>query len=196
MTSYCQIIGICGHKSNGKDTIADYLVKNYCYTKVSFGDTLKKAIQEIFGFSDQQLWGNEKETVDKFWKLSPRSALQYIGTDCMRNQFGSAFPNIGDNIWVMALRCKIDKLLSSGVSRIVIPDVRFPNEETMIRLFNGIILRVNRNSVVSSDNHISENLIDKIHIDYCVENNTFQQLYRDVDKIMLTIHTQYGECSE
>ena len=62
-----QLIGICGNKFNGKDTIADYLVKNYGYTKISLSDSLKHALQEIFCFSDEQLWGSQKEIIDVFW---------------------------------------------------------------------------------------------------------------------------------
>jgi dephospho-CoA kinase len=52
------MIGICGKKFHGKDTIANYLIQRFGFTKVSLADPLKKGVQEIFGLTDNQLWGN------------------------------------------------------------------------------------------------------------------------------------------
>ena len=184
MSESFQVIGICGKKFNGKDTIADYMVIYYGYTKISFGDPIKRALQNIFGFTDDQLWGSQKETIDNFWKVTPREMLQYFGTDCFRIKFGTDYPHIGNNIWVMALHKQIEKLIASGITKIVIPDLRFPNEETVIRNFNGVVIRVIRNDIISNDTHASENLLNEIHDDYTVKNETISQLYHDVDKIM------------
>ena len=35
------VIGICGLISSGKDTIADYLIKEHNFVKISFADKLK-----------------------------------------------------------------------------------------------------------------------------------------------------------
>lgn len=184
--SSIKIIGICGKKFNGKDTIADYLVKKYGYTKISLSDPLKYAIKEIFNFSDEQLWGNKKEDIDPFWKVTPREVLQLIGTDCFRDIFGKKFPHIGDNIWVLSLQLNIDKLINSGVRKIVVPDIRFPNESELLKKYNGAIVRVNRifHEKFISDSHISENSIDHIIPDYVILNNSIPQTFIDIDNIM------------
>jgi len=179
------IIGICGKKFNGKDTIADYLVNNYEYTKVSFGDPLKCGLQEIFGFTDEQLWGSQKEILDPFWKVTPREMLQYIGTDCFRIKFGNDFPHIGEKLWAMALHKKINVMLSKNITKIVIPDVRFPNEIDVVKLLNGTMFKVVRKNFINCDTHISETLLDKIEVDYVFENNTFEKLYHDIDNIII-----------
>ena len=51
------IIGICGKAGSGKDTAADFLVKNHGFVKVAFADVLKRICKEVFDFSDEQLWG-------------------------------------------------------------------------------------------------------------------------------------------
>lgn len=184
MSASHQIIGICGRKFNGKDTIADYLVKNYGFTKISIGDPLKHALQQVFSFSDEQLWGSQKETVDEFWNVTPRNMMQYFGTECFRVKFGNDFPHIGDNIWTMALHRKIESMLAHGTNKIVIPDLRFPNEEVPIRDFNGTVIKVIRDNFPSHDTHVSENSLSAINADYVIHNDTFEQLYRDVDATM------------
>lgn len=187
MSKSYQIIGICGKKFNGKDTIADYLVKNYGYTKISLGDPIKRALQNIFGFTDEQLWGTQKETLDSFWKVTPREMLQYFGTDCFRIKFGTDYPHIGNKVWVMALHKQIKNMIDHGITKIVVPDLRFPNEETVIRTFNGIVIRVVRDDIISNDTHASETSLNDIHDDYTVKNKSISQLYHDIDEIMKMI---------
>lgn len=51
------IIGLCGIAGSGKDTVADFLVKNHGFVKVALADPLKRICKEVFGFTDEQLWG-------------------------------------------------------------------------------------------------------------------------------------------
>jgi hypothetical protein len=181
-----QIIGICGKKFNGKDTIADHLVKHYGYTKISLADSLKRAMKEIFGFSDEQLWGDKKEVVDEFWKITPREVLQFVGTDCFRNVFGTNFSHIGNNIWILSLQRNIDIMVQQGIKKIVVPDVRFPNEAQLIQKYNGTVIRVNRLFQHASDNdtHASETSIDLIQPNHIIINDSLLQLYNDIDELV------------
>ena len=61
------IIGITGKKFNGKDTGAIYLINNYGYERLAFADALKEACKCIFGFTNEQLYGNKKEDIDEYW---------------------------------------------------------------------------------------------------------------------------------
>lgn len=177
------IIGVCGQKFNGKDTIADYVVSKYHFTKISIGDPLKQALQNIFGFTDAQLWGNQKEIIDPFWGMTPRDVMQFVGTDVFRNYFPVKFPCIGDKLWVLALQKKINDLFSRGIHKIIIPDIRFPNEEFIVKKYGGKIIRVNRPSIENIDVHISENSIEDLHPDYIVINDTLVNLYERIDDI-------------
>jgi len=51
------IIGIAGNAGSGKDTVADHLVKNHGFVKVSLADPLKRIVRDVFAFTDEQLWG-------------------------------------------------------------------------------------------------------------------------------------------
>ena len=43
-----KIIGLIGYSGSGKDTIADFLVKNNGYTKIKFGDIVKQVLNDYF----------------------------------------------------------------------------------------------------------------------------------------------------
>lgn len=50
------ILAIGGKLESGKDTFADYLVKNYKFTKLAFADNLKRCCMEAFGLSYEQCY--------------------------------------------------------------------------------------------------------------------------------------------
>jgi len=75
------LIGLVAPKRSGKDTAANYLCSSYGFKKYNFADPLKNGIREIFGFTYEQLEGDDKEKIDSFWGVSPRELFQKIGTE-------------------------------------------------------------------------------------------------------------------
>lgn len=53
------IIGLAGKLESGKDTIADYLVKEYGYTKMAFADNLKHMCMKVFDLTCEQCYTTE-----------------------------------------------------------------------------------------------------------------------------------------
>lgn len=51
------IIGITGKAGSGKSTAAKVLVEQHGFVEVGLADPLKRICQEVFDFSDEQLWG-------------------------------------------------------------------------------------------------------------------------------------------
>ena len=141
------IIGICGLIGSGKGSVGDILVEQG-YTKVSFADKLKDGVATIFGYDRSMLEGDTdesrswREQTDEFWSketgrtITPRIVLQEFGTDCMRNGYY-------DGVWVSLLKQQI----LNNPGNYVIPDVRFRNEQDMIRELGGEIWRVQRGDV-------------------------------------------------
>ncbi len=140
------VIGICGLISSGKDTIADYLIKNHTFYKISFADKLKDSVSAMFSWDRELLDGktNEsrewREKVDTYWTsetgrtITPRLVLQEFGTECMRNGFY-------DGIWVSLTKKKI---IENPHMNFVLPDTRFPNEAKMLYEIGGEVWRVKR----------------------------------------------------
>lgn len=140
------IIGICGNIGAGKNAIADFLVSEYNFTRLSFANSLKEAVSAIFGWSMDMLDGVTpeariaREEVDQWWakrlqipNFTPRLALQMIGTNVMRDHFNT-------DIWVASLERK----LSNTSQNVVITDCRFPNEIQAIKSVNGQLWKVTR----------------------------------------------------
>lgn len=174
------IIGICGNIGSGKDTVANILIKERDYIKLSFASALKDAVAVIFGWDREMLEGatNEsriwREQVDEWWSkrlnlpcLTPRWILQHWGTDILRDKFHK-------DIWIASLERKIIKL--SKENNIVITDCRFENEIQVLRRLGAKIIRINRinlqgNSLILQ-NHSSENSWIENDFDFVIDNNS------------------------
>ena len=165
------IIGITGLISSGKGTVADILVEEHNYIKLSFADKLKDGVATVFGWDRSMLEGDSvesrewRETVDEFWtnetgrEITPRLVLQEFGTDCMRNGFY-------DGVWVSLVK---QEIINNPDNNYIVPDVRFPNEIQIIKSLNGEVWNVRRgelpewwgtaildnqtNSTLMKDNH-------------------------------------------
>lgn len=121
-----------------------------------FAASLKEMARVVFGFSQEQLYGNLKFEVDPFWGFTPRWALQVGGTEAMRNVFG-------EDIWVKTL----ERRALADPSSVVISDMRFPNEVDAIHRLGGLAIRVDRPAELlppatspDEDQHLSETALD------------------------------------
>ncbi len=135
-----QIIGIIGAIGSGKDTIADFLIAEHGFKKLSFARRVKDAAAAVFGWDRELLEGATRESrewreqVDPFWGLSPREALQKIGTEMFRQ-------HIRDDIWIKGVE---KDLAAEGGQSFVITDCRFQNEIDTIRRAGGRLIYVER----------------------------------------------------
>lgn len=170
------LIGISGKKTSGKTTCAE-IIKELFPNKtiiINFGDAVKESLKVIFDFSDSELYGDDKEKVNEFWNITPREVMQFYATDLMRNQMLIKFNNIGTNLWVKCVEKKINKLLDKDII-VIIADLRFMNEYEMIKRYNGITLRINRNNTEIYDKHQSEIELDNVKFDYNISNNSTRE---------------------
>ena len=143
---YYMIIGVCGLIGCGKGTVADVLVDEHGFKKISFADKLKDAVSVMFDWPREMLEGDTadsrywREQEDTFWtqetgrKITPRLVLQEFSTDCMRNGFY-------DGIWVSFVKKTV---IDNPDTNFVIPDVRFENEAHVIKGLDGKVWCVKR----------------------------------------------------
>lgn len=190
------LIGICGKSRNGKDTIADYLVSKYAFEKLILSEPLKEACKILFGFNDEQLYGNSKEIIDPNFGTSPRIILQYLGTDIFRKDINKIIPNINDNFWMnIVIKKYLEKCKENKNTKVVISDIRFKNEIDTFRKMNGILIKIIRPNVNTEDQHESEKNIPTLECDHDIINDgTIQDLYKKIDFLIQSLNLSKENC--
>lgn len=187
-------IGVGYKKQSGKDTFANFLADALdCDTVervmvVHFADPLKQLAMNCFGLTKQQCFGSEEaknsltevrlsdlgfvrddgsHLVTDPHPLTARQVLQLLGTDKLRK----AVPGI----WAKA---PIRRKYPEKIMYVVIPDVRFPDEAEAIAEAGGVLIRVDRPGLKSTDKHASETSMDGYTAwDHVITNDgTFQDL--------------------
>jgi len=172
------IVGITGKKGHGKDTVGEAFTKKG-FQRDSFAAPLKEAVKVALGMTDEQVHGtvDVKETVDPRYGITPRWALQSMGTEWGRNL-------INEDVWSIACLSRIE---NSGTEDWVITDTRFVNEADLIREKGGIIIKVVRPGANTGEfeNHSSEQQVDLIKPDHTIINDgTIKELEAQVQRLV------------
>jgi Deoxynucleotide monophosphate kinase len=185
------IIGINGAKGSGKDTVANYLVEKYGFTRIGFADALKESCAALFNVPPASFedWKNNPDAVVQVVApgvskiLSFREILQRYGTESHREVFG-------DNFWVEVAMKKVNELDFEG-NNVVISDMRFPNELDAVANHSGILWKIRRPGYdveQSGDTHQSEQFLADAYFDAIILNNaSIDGLYETVDEVMVGI---------
>jgi hypothetical protein len=261
LTERMNIVGLSGRAGVGKDTVADVLVKEFGYVKVSFADPLKRCAMELWSFTEEQLWGpsemrNEPDPrwpKDHIWgrrdfdetgmfttcnrcgikgalvpydagpndingadnppkdatepcvHLSPREALQFLGTEVARS--------IHEQTWTTYLLRIAEKLLTNGgwysptkgwawsrinesgfnhvgpgkYTGVVTADVRFPNEANTIKRAGGRMWLIDRPGIGltgRAGSHSSETSMDGYEYDAVLRNGPLETIVERVKEIL------------
>ena len=178
------IVGITGKKYSGKDTIGNIL-KKYGYVQLAFASSLKEACKAIFHFEDDQIHGENKDVIDEYWQTTPRSILQYVGTELFRDRLAILIPFIQKDIWVKSVEKQIIEMRKNNPDvKIVITDVRFQNECELISKYGGDMIRVNRQMLNNSDSHSSENQLNELTVNIEISNDGDIE---ELDRVILGI---------
>lgn len=165
--STMKIYGITGRKGSGKDTAGEFFIKAG-FIRVKFADAVKGMLRIMLvtaGYSYEEA----KELIDGSRKEEPlhllegktmRWAMQSLGTEWGREM-------ISENLWVNITegRCRALR------DKIIITDMRFPNEAGMILRLGGQTIRIVRDSVMCDATHDSERFIDDLKVDWVITNN-------------------------
>jgi hypothetical protein len=140
------IVGLSGYARSGKDSVADYLAREYGYRRVAFGDHLKKFVTAVFPDVaervDQLGWEKAKEI------LEVRRALQRVGS--------AGRDHIHPDVWIISALRELD----DEATLIVVSDVRFPNEATLIQNQGGPVWRLERQGYGPAGNDITDTSLD------------------------------------
>ena len=153
-----RIVGLCGRKGSGKDTAAAVLTSRG-YENVKFAGGLKTMLRALLAYQGYGVWEidemiegtlKEEATISLAGK-DPRYAMQTLGSEWGRTLMGEDF-------WVQTAISRMKSL-----DRVVVTDVRFPNEADAIRELGGIIVGVTADWIKPQEGeHESEAKIDAI----------------------------------
>jgi hypothetical protein len=184
------LIGLIGVKKSGKDTVGNYLVENFEFTRYAFGDPVKEICKTLFDLSDEQLNDHKfKEKKDERWGVSPREMFQRIGTEFGQFELFKLFPELKKKIKYRELWVKLfeEWIQKNNDKKVVITDVRFKHEAKKIKDLGGINIKINRD-IDKKDDHISEMELNQIPtdlIDFEIDNNyKLVDLYSQIDTII------------
>jgi hypothetical protein len=181
------IIGLSGYAQSGKDSTAELLCLNYGYTRLAFADPMRQAlmiinpkldsITHVSDFVEDYGWDIAKKNPEV------RRLLQVLGTDFGRKM-------LGDDVWI--------KIALSGIKsedRVVISDVRFPNEGDAIKKLGGSLWRINRRNHSAVNDHASEHAMDNYMFSHVIYNDgTLDDLSDEVFMLsrQLGLHTGWA----
>lgn len=155
------VIALAGEKGSGKDTAAGPLV-GLGYTNVKMAGALKDMLRAYLRYRRcpedviaRMIDGDLKETPSRYLNdRTPRYAMQTLGTEWGREI-------MSDRFWVDAVADHIVNL-----DKVVITDVRFPNEIRFAKELGAHVFRVVRPGGSSSgDTHASETHVSELTVD-------------------------------
>ena len=179
------LVGLNGFKGSGKDTVGEYLVREYSFEKLSFAAKLKESAASLFNIP-VEYWEDLKndenvvieievnkhttEGEDIVASVTAREFLQRYGTEAHRDVFGQDF-------WVDHALKGVDPN-----KNFVFTDARFENELQRIKSLGGYNVQILRPELTNEDSHASEVPPPRHLIDYAIVNGSdFESLYNQVD---------------
>lgn len=157
------IIALIGYKRSGKDTLASYIASTEGFKHLKIASKLKELTSLLFGFDSE----NEKEVINTKWGISPRQAMQFIGTEMFQYKIQELIPDIGRSFWIRSF------ISANDMSEdIVISDMRFVHEYTeLIKNAEVYVIKIIRADIVQEDLHSSETEFNNIPVNLTLFNN-------------------------
>lgn len=173
------VIGLGHVAQTGKDMVAEDLVENGGFVRLSTADIIRELCMEIDpvvdifhpirGETDWAYYSNVVAVMGaeqaKLSNPEVRRMQQRVGVGC-RNVFGQDF-------WVRQMR---ERILQH--ERVVIPDVRFENEIGLVKGFGGRVFRIDRPGKEPLDHITDQALVDFDRWDGSILNDSSRSAAR------------------
>jgi cytidylate kinase len=203
------IVGISGKMQHGKDTVGEYLITNYGFKRLSFGDKVKEICIEYDNSTPElrEYWNKKvaREILDNesralevdasMQRMCPGIWKQLTHEECyitkplharirMQRFATDEMRTLDPDCWVRYVMRKYEQ--EEG-GRWVITDMRFRNEAYWIEATeNSQLWRVRRPIPdIPGTEHTSETELDDYPFEVFIDNDsTISALHNKVDRIM------------
>lgn len=203
------LVSLSGKARSGKDTLADYLIANKGFTKVSFAGPLKELTSQAFNIPLKELYDDKKDDqyseskfihthklelfldgLNEIYPFNPHIKEKIVFTwagkpykshrQLMQILGDVGRTGINENIWVDCLVSNVDTN-----QNIVCCDARFPNERTALKEIGAKLVLINRaGETIIDDSHASENSFEGLY-DLIIDNNSSkEELLSKADSVL------------
>lgn len=148
---------------SGKSTIADYLISQHGFVRLSFAEPLKAMVSTLlieFGYDPGDAYHIthiDKHTpipeIDS--RIDARHLLRTIGDEWGRQC-------VHPDLWLRCWTSRYLRLRVNDIQNIVVDDVRYENEAVLLSRFDTQLWKVTRPGITRSTNHASEGGLDHL----------------------------------
>jgi hypothetical protein len=173
------IVAFTGKKGHGKDTAAQCLMLQGSFRHKNFAEPVKIVCHTMYGLQPEEMHDPilKEKTLERWPHKTPRHLMQEVA------QFArDKYPEI----WVVNWIRRVDAPLKEGLD-IVCTDLRYLNEEEVVRELGGLIIKIVRPVVQDNEfsQHKSETELDGIRPDYTfINDRTPAELHADVLRVV------------
>lgn len=190
-----QIVAFTGLAGSGKDASADHLCERYGFVRASFAEPLKDMAAHMMDeasvdYSHLYERHLKEKPIPMLHGVSGRQILQTLG-DWGRALHADWWVNI------LARRLGLDGGPDSAPvhDRIVITDVRMPNEAAWVLQHGGLLVRLHREQAGPVRAHDSESHVHRLPASLDLGNNgpTLVGLHARLDAVMLDLGVEQAE---
>lgn len=183
------LIGLIGRAGSGKTAAAYHLMTRHGFIAVAFADVLKNDVIEPMLTALGIDYAHLHEPTLKNTPL-PGYEREQLTARKMMQEFGDAGRRCAPDWWVDQLAASVGLTAEHAHTpihdRIVVSDVRYPNEAAWVLRHGGVLVRLTREDAEPVREHSSEQHADTLtaHVDIANNGPTLLGLHTLLDNVL------------
>ena len=188
------LIALSAKKRHGKDTLADYIVDKYKFSKYALASPFKELLCKEFEFTNDQIngYGFDRE---KYLGVLGKTVVNRFKNVLNKLGYYASVYNIdwsfieNDDLWSIRklmqtigtdIGCNlVDKLIwmhpmverYNNGENLIISDCRQDHEMQLMRNFNALVIHIINPNIIDNDSHITEAGLPILDGDIVIRNN-------------------------
>ena len=158
------VVGLMGYAQSGKDTTAGFMAPAG-FRRLAFADALKDVSQSAseleLNLAGYEGWVFEEMVEREGWER----VKTFPGVRAFLQDLGLRVRKYDENFWINSALNQIEL-----GDKVVITDVRYPNEVQAVKDLGGTLIRITRPGVGPVNAHVSESAVENIDADIEIAN--------------------------